>query len=84
MSSLKTNMVNHPDQVFTAARLYILCAACGVGKTTVKDLLADMMPDVMCMDVDQVGLNWWDYAGTPREEDYTADALRLAWTRAGE
>ena len=32
-----------------------------------------------CVDSDETGLNWWDYAGTEREDRYGADSLREAF-----
>ena len=63
--------------------LFILSAACGVGKTTVKDELLRRDPAFACIDADQVGLSWWDYAGTEREEEYKTDTLRAATELAG-
>ena len=55
--------------------LILLSAACGVGKSTVKNALNEMnlLPDFACVDSDEVRLNWWTYKGTPREQDYTKD-----------
>ena len=67
-------------------RLVILSAACGVGKSTVKNALNDLhlLPDFACIDSDEVRLNWWTYKGTPREQDYTADCLARAFELAGD
>ena len=66
-------------------RLVILSAACGVGKSTVKNALHELslLPDFACIDSDEVRLNWWTYKGTPREKDYTADCLSRAFALAG-
>lgn len=66
--------------------LILLSAACGVGKTTVKDALnaTNRLPDFSCIDTDEVQLNWWDYQGTPRENDYTADCFARALEMAGD
>ncbi len=66
--------------------LILLSAACGVGKSTVKDTLnrLDLLPDFACIDSDEVRLNWWNYKGTPREKDYTADCLARALELAGD
>lgn len=66
--------------------LVVLTAACGVGKSTVRDTLERLalLPDWACMDVDSMGINWWDYAGTAHEGRYTADCLAEAIRRAGE
>ena len=67
-------------------RLVILSAACGVGKSTIKNALNDMeiLPDFACIDSDEVQLNWWTYKGTPKEQDYTKDCLMRAFELAGE
>ena len=66
--------------------LVMLSAACGVGKSTVKNALNDLnlLPDFACIDSDEVRLNWWNYKGTPREKDYTGDCLARAFELAGE
>ena len=66
--------------------LILLSAACGVGKSTVKNALNDLnlLPDFACIDSDEVRLNWWTYKGTPREKDYTADCLARAFELAGD
>ena len=49
-----------------------------------KDALAAMLdPErYACVDNDEVGLNWWDYAGTDHEYRYAEDSLRIAVSRA--
>ena len=66
--------------------LILLSAACGVGKSTVKDTLNEMglLPDFACIDSDEVRLNWWTYKDTPREKDYTRDCLARAFELAGD
>ena len=66
--------------------LVILSAACGVGKSTVKNALNErnLLPGFACIDSDEVRLNWWSYKGTPREQDYAADCLARAFELAGE
>ena len=66
--------------------LILLSAACGVGKSTVKNALNEMnlLPDFACIDSDEVRLNWWTYKGTPREQDYTKDCLARAFELAGD
>ncbi len=66
-------------------RLFILSAACGVGKTTIQNALCqlNLLPEYACLGSDEMGINWWDYAGTPREADYTRDCLSVALDRAG-
>ena len=65
--------------------LILLSAACGVGKSTVKNALNELnlLPDFACIDSDEVRLNWWNYKGTPREKDYTKDCLARAFELAG-
>ena len=36
-----------------------------------------------CVDSDEVGLNWWDYAGTDHESKYKDDTLAKAVEMAG-
>ena len=60
--------------------LIVLSAACGVGKSTLKNAISEsgLLPDFVCADVDEVGINWWDYAGKPHQSRYTADCLEKA------
>lgn len=66
--------------------LILLSAACGVGKSTVKNAINELnlLPDFACVDSDEVRLNWWTYKGTPREQDYTRDCLARAFELAGD
>ena len=61
-------------------KLYIITGTCGAGKSTIKDQLAAILdPErYACVDSDETGLNWWDYAGTDRESQYGADSLKAA------
>lgn len=61
-------------------KLYIITGACGSGKSTMKDALANLLDQdkYACIDSDEVGLNWWDYAGTERESKYKDDTLARA------
>ena len=65
--------------------LYIITGTSGAGKSTIKDELdAELDPGkYACIDSDETGLNWWDYAGTERESQYGNDTLREAIRRAG-
>ena len=58
-------------------RLIIITGTCGAGKSTVRDHLAKRLdPDkFVCIDTDEVGINWWDYAGTDHEEHFSDDCL---------
>ena len=61
-------------------KLYIITGACGSGKSTMKDALAQLLDPAKyaCIDSDEVGLNWWDYKGTERESKYKDDTLAKA------
>ena len=61
-------------------KLYIITGACGSGKSTMKDALTGILDQnkYACIDCDEVGLNWWDYAGTERESKYKDDTLAKA------
>ena len=62
-------------------KLFIITGTCGAGKSTMKDELADRLSTdrYACVDSDETGLNWWDYAGTEREGQYGSDSLREAF-----
>ena len=62
-------------------KLFIITGTCGAGKSTMKDELAVRLDPARyaCIDSDETGLNWWDYAGTEREGQYGADSLREAF-----
>lgn len=66
-------------------KLYIVTGTCGAGKSTIKDQLATRLdPErYACVDSDETGLNWWDYAGADRESQYGADSLKEAFRMAG-
>ena len=66
-------------------KLYIVTGTCGAGKSTVKDELGVMLDPVKyaCIDSDETGLSWWDYAGTDHESQYGNDTLNAAILRAG-
>ncbi len=66
-------------------KLFIVTGTCGAGKSTMKDeLAARLNPErYACVDSDETGLNWWDYAGTEREGQYGSDSLRKAFGIAG-
>ena len=65
-------------------KLFIITGTCGAGKSTIKDELAARMSEdrYACVDSDETGLNWWDYFGTEREGQYSADTLRVAFRMA--
>lgn len=64
--------------------LVVLSAACGVGKTTIKNALKDKgLPGRFAyIDTDEVGINWWDYEGTEKESKFHDDCLKEAVRRA--
>ena len=66
-------------------KLYIVTGTCGAGKSTVKDELSVMLDpaEYTCIDSDETGLNWWDYAGTDHESQYGNDTLNEAIRKAG-
>ena len=66
--------------------LVILCAPSGVGKSTIRELLAarNKLPDFACIDTDAVGLNWHVYKGTERENQYQTDCLKRADEISGD
>lgn len=67
-------------------RLVIVCAACGIGKSTVKDELTKkkLLENYVCIDTDEVGINWWDYANTEYASKYNDDCLQRATDMAGD
>ncbi len=67
-------------------KLVIISAACGVGKSAVTDALRelDLLDGFVCMGSDEMGLNWWDYAGTDHEFGYIQDGLEEAIRRVGD
>jgi len=76
---------SYEDKAVKKMKLYIITGTCGAGKSTIKDQLAAMLdPDrYACVDSDETGLNWWDYAGTGHESRYGADTLTEAFRKAG-
>ena len=47
----------------------MLSGACGAGKTAIKDELSRRNPAFACIDADQIGVNWSDYAGISEGRD---------------
>lgn len=66
--------------------LVILTAPCGVGKSTIREIIAErnQLPDFACIDTDAVGLNWHSYKGTDHENQYQTDCLKRAYEIAGD
>lgn len=65
-------------------KLFVITGASGAGKSTVSDILKSR-PDAAeyaCIGADEIGINWWDYAGTDREGEYNFDCMREALRRA--
>ena len=62
-------------------KLFIITGTCGAGKSTMKDAISARLDPTRyaCVDSDETGLNWWDYAGTEREGQYGADTLTEAF-----
>ena len=65
-------------------RLFVITGTCGSGKSTMRDALPEFLDQekFTCIDSDETGLNWWDYAGTDHEEKYAEDGLAEAVRRA--
>ena len=65
-------------------RLFMISGACGSGKSTMKDALSEIMDSerYACIDCDETGFNWWDYAGTGHESKYHDDCIAEAVRRA--
>lgn len=65
-------------------RLVVITGTCGAGKSTMKDELERRLDSrqYACIDTDEVGINWWDYAGTDHEEKFSDDCLKEAVRRA--
>ena len=66
-------------------KLTVITGTCGAGKSTVRDILSQLLDGsrFACFDTDGLGLNWWDYAGTDHEQDYSSDCLKRAVQLAG-
>jgi len=67
-------------------KLVILSAPCGVGKSTIQKELENrkLLEDYACIDSDEVGINWWDYAGTEHEDKFNDDCLKKAVMMSGD
>lgn len=61
-------------------KLIVLSSACGVGKSTIKEELnkKKLLENYACIDTDEVGINWWDYAGTENEAKFSDDCIAEA------
>lgn len=56
-------------------KLVVICAASGVGKSTVKTGLINKLDKFVCL---EDLLNWWEYKGTSKEDLYYDDCLKEA------
>ena len=65
-------------------KLIVITGTCGSGKSTVKDVLKTRtdLDGYECLDTDELGVNWWNYAGTDHESRFTDDCLKEAVGRA--
>jgi guanylate kinase len=65
-------------------RLIVITGTCGAGKSTIKDELETYLDPshYLCLDTDELGINWWDYAGTDHEYRFSDDCLKEAVRRA--
>ena len=66
--------------------LIILCAPCGVGKSTMKDVLNErnQLPNFVCLDTDEIGIGWHNYNGTEKENQYYTDSIARTVKIAGD
>ncbi len=66
--------------------LFVLTGTCGAGKSTILKELGNRLDGAAycCVDSDDVGLNWWDHAGTDHESQYVDDCLKEAARLAGD
>ena len=64
----------------------IICVtgACGVGKSTMRDMVGERLDEKLfaCIDTDECGINWHDYANTDHPEGYANAYLAEAVRRA--
>ena len=64
----------------------IICVtgACGAGKSTMRDLVGERLDEKLfaCIDTDECGINWHDYANTDHPEGYANAYLAEAVRRA--
>ena len=65
-------------------KLIVITGSCGAGKSTVRDALEASLDakKYACIDTDEVGINWWDYAGTDHESKFSDDCMMEAVKRA--
>lgn len=66
--------------------LIVLCAACGVGKSTIGAYINEhrLLEGCVCIDTDEVGVNWWDYADSDTPSRFHDDCIRAAVRLSGE
>ena len=65
--------------------LFLITGTCGSGKSTVINVLKQKLDKnfFACYDDDELGLNWWDYAGTDHEYKFSDDCLAMAVKLSG-
>ena len=65
-------------------KMIVITGTSGSGKSTLKDELEKSLnpEQYYCADNDEMGFNWWDYAGTDHEFQYKDDCLKEAASRA--
>ena len=65
-------------------KLIVITGTCGAGKSTIIDQLRSLLASdqFVCFDTDELGVNWWDYAGTDHESAFSDDCLKEAIKRA--
>lgn len=65
--------------------LVIVSAACGVGKSTIQDEITErnLLENYVCLDTDEVGIDWAEYANTEYEQKYSEDCLAKAVELSG-
>lgn len=75
---LNKNNLNKLEKI--EMKLFIITGCCGSGKSTMRDVLGELLDQdkYACVDSDEVGLNWWDYKGTERESKYKDDTMAKA------
>jgi broad-specificity NMP kinase len=79
--------IRKKEQKSMTKKLVILCATCGVGKSTVKNYLKEKstLGTFVFYDIDEMGLNWHNYKNLPNgSENYSVDCLKIANQRAGD
>ena len=65
-------------------KMIIVTGACGSGKSTMRDLVEERLDSKFfaCVDTDECGFNWHDFAGTDHESEYADNYMAEAVRRA--